>query len=130
MDTNSSSRSLSSSSSEEDFQVGPIRAPASGPIRRSKKASRNPVPTVEEPSSDSQPKKSKNGKRLTNFCFTIFADAKLSHEEQKNWLEGLRTGWFRTSHGNPKFLVVGLEVCPKTQRYHLQGKFFELEKQN
>lgn len=58
-------------------------------------------------------KKLKNGLRLTNFCFTIFP--KSAMHMAKLW------NWFQTKHGYPKWFVVGKEVCPTTQKLHLQG---------
>jgi len=51
--------------------------------------------------------------RLTNFCFTCYPKNKSDLDKHMDW--------FRTKHGNPKYLIVAKEICPTTMKLHLQG---------
>lgn len=75
-----------------------------------------PTPPQTPPPSDGDSdssKKSKNGKRLRNFVFTL---PNYTQEEYD---------WFINHHGAPTWLIVAKETCPKTGTPHLQGMQIE-----
>lgn len=69
-----------------------------------------PLSNVED--AQNFPSTGKNGPRLQEFIFTIHGDLEYLKE---CW------AWFQHDHGNPTWFIVGKEICPKTNRKHLQG---------
>lgn len=94
----------SSSSYSDELDLNVVPAP-SGPIRRTSR-------TVQRPEEAPFPATGKNGPRLKDFCFTING----TPDYLVKCLE-----WFQNNHGNPTWLIVARETCPKTGRKHLQG---------